>query len=113
MNLEVIRGVYKRKSQEREKYRKDFIDEVFKALEKLTKEVFFEEAYIFGSLTKPYQFGKRSDVDLAFKGLDKDKLFITISHLSLELGRDVNVVAIDDVHFKDKILREGIKWRKY
>ncbi|MFQ5454994.1 MAG: nucleotidyltransferase family protein [Nitrospirota bacterium] len=85
---------------------------VFTALERLSEEVSFEEAYIFGSITKPYQFGDFSDVDIAFKGLDKDKLFFTISFLNRLIGRDISVVIIETAHFKDKILREGIRWKR-
>ena len=112
MDLGIIKGIYKRKSKQRERQRKDFIKEVLIALEKLRKDVSFDEVYIFGSLARPYQFGEDSDVDLAFKGLDQDKLFVAIGRLSGELGRTVNVVDIDDIHFKDKILREGIRWKR-
>jgi len=112
MGLKIIKEVYRKKSEEREKLRQKFLDDVSNALERLSKEVSFEEAYIFGSLVKPYQFGKFSDIDIAFKGLDKDKLFSTISFLNRWLGRDVNVVPIEEVHFRDRILREGIKWKK-
>jgi hypothetical protein len=32
--------------------------------------------------------------------------------LSSHFKRDVNVVHIEDIRFKNKILREGIKWKK-
>lgn len=111
MGLEIIKEVYKKKSEERERLRTRVIQDTLKALERLSEEVSFREAYIFGSLVKPYQFGKFSDVDIAFSGLDKDKLFFVTSFLSRYLERDVNVVHIEDIHFKDKILKEGIKWK--
>lgn len=72
----------------------------------------FEEVYIFGSAVKPYQFGEYSDIDFAFKSLDRDKLFYVVAYLSESLNREVNVVHVEDIHFKDKIIREGIKWKK-
>ena len=112
MELEIIKGVYERKDEERERGRKDFISDVFGVLERLSKEVYFMEAYIFGSVTKPYQFGESSDVDIAFKGLDKESLFVAVSFLNRELGREVNVALLENVHFKEKIIRDGIKWKK-
>lgn len=113
MGLEVIKEVYRRKSMESEKLRQGLINDVSQALVRLSKKVSFEEAYIFGSLAEPNQFGEFSDIDVAFKGLDKNKLFSTISFLNRWLGRDVCVVLIEEVHFRDKILREGVKWKKY
>lgn len=112
MDLNVIRDIYKRKSESREKLRQDLLSGVFLALKRLASEVSFEKAYIFGSVTKPYQFTEFSDIDIAFSGLDKDKLFFTASFLSRELDRDVNIIYIEDVHFKDKILKEGIEWKR-
>lgn len=112
MGLEVIRKVYKRKSEEREILRKRVLKDVFKALENLRDEVSFEEAYIFGSVTEPYRFGEHSDIDFAFIGLDRDKLFFAAAFLSRYLNRDANVMHLGQIHFKDKILRSGIKWKR-
>ncbi len=108
----IIKDVYRRNAEERERFRKGFVENVFSALERLSEEVTFEEAYIFGSITKPYQFGESSDVDIAFKGLDSDRLFFTIGFLDRELGRDVNVAPIENIHFREKIIKEGIRWKK-
>ncbi len=110
--MELIKEIYRKKADERERLRKRVLEEVFRAIDKLSRGVRFEEAYIFGSVTRPYQFGESSDIDIAFKGLDRDKLFSTIGFLSNELKRDVNVVPIEDLHFKDKLLREGIRWKR-
>ncbi|GBD96436.1 MAG TPA: hypothetical protein ENG83_09330 [Nitrospirae bacterium] len=112
MGLEIIKEVYKKKSEEKERLRKRIVDDAFKALEKLNDEISFEEAYIFGSVTEPYRFGEYSDVDFAFRGLESDKLFYAVACLSGYLDREVNVVCIEDIHFSDKIIREGIKWKK-
>lgn len=112
MGMEVIKNVYKRKLEERENLRLNLLEDVNRVLGKLLREVRFEEAYIFGSLTRPYRFSEASDIDIAFKALDKDRLFFTVGFLSRELERDVNVVEIENIHFKDKILREGIRWKK-
>jgi predicted nucleotidyltransferase len=108
--LEVIKSVYERKDEERERARESLMSKISNVLKRL--EVSFEEVYVFGSVTKPYQFGESSDVDIAFKGLDKERFFSTISFLNRELGRDVNVVLLEEVHFKEKIIREGIRWKR-
>lgn len=112
MGLEIIKEIYKKKSDKQESLRLRTIKDVFKALGKLQKESPFEEAYLFGSLTKPRQFTEHSDVDIALKNLEKDKLFFAVGFLSSSLDRDVNVVHIEDIRFRDKIIREGIKWKK-
>lgn len=112
MGLEVIKDIYRRKAEKRERLRKEFLNTVYKALERLSEEVSFEDVYIFGSLTEPYKFGEYSDVDIAFKGLDRDGLFYAVSFLSGHLNREVNGVHMEDIHFKDKILKEGIRWKR-
>lgn len=112
MRLEVIGNIYKRKKEERERLREACLAMVFNALATFLKEAYFEEAYIFGSVIRPFQFGQLSDIDIAFKGLDKDKLFYATAFFSRELGRDVNIVPIEGVHFSEKIVREGIRWKK-
>lgn len=112
MGLEIIKEVYRKKTEDMEKMRTSVLKDVFDALKKLRKEVFFEEAYIFGSLSKPNQFGRFSDIDIAFKRLDEDKLFFTAGFLTRELNRDVNVTPLEKLHFKNKITREAIRWKK-
>jgi predicted nucleotidyltransferase len=109
---ETIRKIYERKREEREKLRREMIRKVLKALDKLSENVEFEEAVIFGSIVKPFRFTERSDVDVAFKGLERDKLFYTTAFLSGEIGRDVVVVELERVRFADRITREGLRWRR-
>ncbi len=111
MGLEVIEKVHQKKRAKKEKTRKKALRDISTVLELLKKDVFFEDAYLFGSVTKPFQFHEHSDIDLAFKGLDGDKLFFATGFLSRYLERDVNVVPLEDIHFKDKILKQGIKWK--
>ncbi len=112
MGLEIIKGIYKKKTEEREKLRKEFLKRVFEALKKLSEDVSFEDAYLFGSVTEENRFSGSSDIDIAFKNLDRDRLFYAVSFLSTCLGRDVNVVHLEDIHFKDKIMKEGIRWKR-
>lgn len=112
MSLEVIKEIYKKKAEERERLRLKTIKDTFEAIKRLAEVASFQEAYIFGSVTEPYQFGESSDIDIAFKGLDRDRLFFAVSFLSRCLGRDVNIVHIENIHFKEKILKDGMRWKK-
>ena len=112
MDSEIIKQAYKKKAEQREKLRKELLEKITAALQSLSNEVLFKEAYIFGSVTQKNQFSEQSDIDIAFAGLDRDKLFIVVSFISDKLERDVNVVHIEDIHFRNKIMGEGIRWKK-
>jgi len=101
------------KERERqEQQRRERLGAAFQALEKLARQVPFQEAYIFGSLAKPHRFFKDSDIDIAFVGLKDENFFQAIAFLSRELGRDVDVLQLEEHPLRDKIVREGIKWKK-
>ncbi len=51
------------------------IKKLFNTLDTLSREIPFKEAYLFGSIGKPYRFSKDSDVDIGFLGL-KDEHFL-------------------------------------
>ena len=101
-----------REREERERQRQKQIALVLKALDALSQLISFEQAYIFGSLAKPYRFFKDSDVDIAFVGLNDEDFFQAIAFLSRELGRDVDLIQLEDHPLRDKVMREGIKWKK-
>ena len=101
-----------REREEREAQRQKQIALAFKALDALSQLISFDQAYIFGSLAKPHWFFKDSDVDIAFVGLKDEDFFQAIAFLSRELGRDVDVLQLEEHPLRDKIVREGIKWKK-
>lgn len=112
LDMEKIKEAYEKKSERREKLRTEVLEKVFEALEDLSDKVVFDEAYIFGSVAAPRRFREDSDVDIAFKGLDKDRLFFAVGFLSNALERDVNIVEIERIRFRDKIERVGLRWKK-
>lgn len=112
MSLEIIKKVYEEKSKNRERTRVETLERVKTALAELSEEVSFKKAYIFGSVTTPYRFTDRSDVDLAFSALAEDRLFYVTGRLSRSLERDVNVVDLDELRFREKILKTGVEWKK-
>ncbi|WP_216594223.1 nucleotidyltransferase domain-containing protein [Synechococcus sp. PCC 6312] len=68
------------------------------------------QAYLVGSLTRPYQFTSRSDVDLAVEQINPDLFFSAIAHLSEFLKRDVDIINLAQCHFSDRLRQEGISW---
>ena len=112
MNRDRLKKAYQKKDKEREELRKKVLQDVFKVLEDLSKDTAFDEAYIFGSVAEETKFSKHSDVDIAFSGLDRDKLFQVVGLISNQLERSVNIVHLEDIHFREKIIRKGILWKR-
>ncbi len=110
--MQKIREAYQRKDAEREKLQKKTLKETCNILGKLSEEVQFETAYIFGSVLEKNRFSEHSDVDIAFLGLGRDELFYVTSYISGKIRRDVNIIHLEDISFKDKILSEGFQWKK-
>lgn len=98
--------------ESRERGRQKRLAEVFQALGKLSEHLPFEEAYIFGSLAKPYRFLDDSDVDIAFVGLDDKDFFHAVAFLSRELDAEVDLLQLEGHPLAERIVREGIRWRR-
>jgi len=101
-----------RRRELREKRRKERLEEVFHVLKELSDEVPFREAYIFGSLAKPFRFFDDSDIDIAFVGLKDEDFFQTMAFLSRKLASDVDVIQLEEHPLEEKIMREGIRWMR-
>jgi len=97
---------------QREQNRHKMLAAVFSALEKLSREISFEEAYIFGSLASPYLYFENSDIDIAFLGLKDEGFFQALAFLSRELEAEVDILQLESFARREKIMREGIKWKK-
>ncbi|MDO8445649.1 MAG: hypothetical protein Q7T53_06055 [Deltaproteobacteria bacterium] len=108
----LIDKTVKRKSKEREERRLQLIGRLFDILNRLSKGVSFDEAYIFGSLIKPYRFSELSDIDIGFIGLKDEDFFMTISFISDEIGLEVDVMQLEGHRLADKVKREGIRWTR-
>jgi predicted nucleotidyltransferase len=102
--------VVERKRKDREKFRLHLIEKLFDTLRKLRVEVSFHEAYLFGSISRPYKFSGTSDIDIGFTGLKAEDFFKAMSFISREIGRDVDVVQLEGHRLAEKIKRDGIKW---
>lgn len=72
----------------------------------------FEEAYLFGSVVTPGRFSDRSDVDVGVEGLDGRVLYRFVAALSGAIGRDVDVVLLEESGLAPFVKAKGIPWRK-
>jgi hypothetical protein len=99
-----------RRIQSFEKIRISVLGQICEALTVLSHQYGWEEVYVFGSIIKPGRFQPRSDVDIAIKGLDKLQLYSFISDISSFLERDVDVIALEECHFSQFIIKKGVKW---
>lgn len=113
MDTWLLDEVINKKRQMRELYRREFLEKVKDALNTLKDKINFDEAYIFGSLVKPYQYFAFSDIDICFSGLDKHNFFKAWAELTRELSYDnIQIIRIEEIDFKEKILKEAVRWRK-
>lgn len=80
------------------------------AVSELSKAVYFEDAYVFGSILRP-SFSDDSDIDIAFTALKDKDFFKTMAFLSDRLGRDVDIVQLEGHRLREQIIKEGIKIR--
>ncbi|MBM3293631.1 MAG: nucleotidyltransferase domain-containing protein [Candidatus Aminicenantes bacterium] len=103
----------KKKRAEREKFRRKRTAEVLAALETLSRDVAFEEAILFGSLTRKGKYSEDSDIDIGFVGLADKDFFRAQAFLSRALDADVDVVQVEKCgRLKDKIREEGVRWKR-
>ena len=104
--------VIEKKRKQQEDLRLQVIEKILTDIDRLREEIAFEEAYLFGSATKPFKFSERSDIDIGFIGLDDRHFFRAMSYISEEIGCDVDIVQLEDHRLADKIKRGGIRWRR-
>ncbi|MBZ0190085.1 MAG: nucleotidyltransferase domain-containing protein [Candidatus Kuenenia stuttgartiensis] len=104
--------ILEQEKKEREELRLRLIEKLFKTFDMLSHEIPIKEAYLFGSITKPYRFQKDSDVDIGFIGLKDEYFFKAMSVISREIGRDVDVVQLEEHRLIEKIKKDGVKWIK-
>ena len=69
-----------------------------------------QEAFIFGSVTRPGHFHDNSDVDIAVVQIKPEKYCIAISFISEWLERDVDLIELPKCPFQHRIRELGIRW---
>ncbi len=98
--------------EEKEKKRRGCLRRTLRTLEGLSREFSFKKAYIFGSILKKKKFYYDSDIDIAIAGLSNKDFFRFMARLSDRLGRDVEVLQMENHPFRAKIIKEGLLWKR-
>lgn len=96
---------------DRERLRISTLIVVKRALEVLSQQYKFQEAWIFGSVTRPYNYSPASDIDIGLEGLDKFQLYAFVGAIQDSLDRSVDVVRLEETRLAAKIKKEGILWK--
>jgi hypothetical protein len=94
----------------RERDRQSLLHRVRQWLDDHGRQYDLERVYIFGSLVRPNQFTDLSDIDLAVASTAGNQIFAWMAALSRALGREVDIVDLNECHFADKIRGEGMLW---
>lgn len=109
---ELLDFYLKKLEKKKEARRIRLLRKVKNALGRIRKDLYFKEAYIFGSILKPGRFYNDSDIDIAVNGLKDKDFFLFMARLSDMAGEDVDVLQLEKHRLKDKIMKEGLLWKK-
>lgn len=96
----------------REEERQATLASVLRLLGALGPQYNIRRAYVFGSVCRPGCFMPESDVDIAIEPLGPESFFAAMSAFALALGREVDLVELDQCHFAHRVREEGIEWTK-
>jgi len=71
-----------------------FLSDINKAAD-ILKSAGCYECYVFGSVSEG-RADDKSDIDLAIRGLPPEKFFFVYGQLSMQIGRAIDLVDLDD-----------------
>lgn len=112
-NLTLLDRIVQQRRERFEERRRELLAKVKKSLDRLKSEIEFEDAYIFGSILKPYRFSSDSDIDVCFVGLRVEDFFKAWATLTEYLPYDdIQIFRIEEIDFKDRVIKGGIRWSK-
>ena len=111
-NTSILDRTLTYRQEKREQERQKILAQVVHCLDTIGPQYDIQQAYLFGSLTRPGDFRETSDVDLAIVGNLPEDVFALISMLAAELGREVDLIALEKCHFAHRIRERGILWTK-
>ncbi|MDB9528382.1 nucleotidyltransferase domain-containing protein [Oscillatoria sp. CS-180] len=100
-----------KRQQQAEQERQQLLEQALQWLSLHGEEFGITSGFLFGSVTQPDRFSRRSDIDLAIESLKIGDPFGLMSYLSLHIDREVDLVPLDQCHFSSKIRRDGILWK--
>ncbi len=99
-----------KEQEDREKLRKQILQDVNKTLQILMEKYKWEDIYLFGSIVQKGRFQPNSDVDIAVRGLNKFDYYAFIGEVSEILNRRVDVIRLEECHFSSSIIKKGMRW---
>ncbi len=105
------KSILKRQADQ-EEMRLAVIEQINRALHKLEKNYYWDEAYLFGSVTRNGKFRKNSDIDIAISGLNSFDHYAFTGEISDLLDRHVDVVLLEECRFARSIKEKGLKWNR-
>jgi predicted nucleotidyltransferase len=69
------------------------------------------EVFVYGSITAPFRFHAKSDIDLAIlKDPGGAAIYRLQSQIEEQLGRPVDLVLLNESRLREKILASGERW---
>ncbi|MBD2072307.1 nucleotidyltransferase domain-containing protein [Leptolyngbya sp. FACHB-671] len=101
-----------RRREDNEAQRLATIEQAIHWLETEGEQYGINEAYLFGSVTRPYRFTDNSDVDVAVEQFNPEDFFVAMAALSETLERDIDLVDLSKCHFAHRIRQQGMVWRR-
>jgi len=108
----ILDEVIEKEKTDQENQRLNTIRTITRVLDDLSGIIDFQEAYLFGSITKPFRFSEKSDIDIGFIGLSDRDFFKAMSIINEKTGLNVDIVQLEGYRLQEKILREGAKWKR-
>jgi hypothetical protein len=93
-----------------EAQRQETLAHLYQWLDETADQFQLQQLYIFGSLIQANTFTDHSDIDVAVINLPDEHFFKLAAALSATLGREVDLIDLEQCHFADKIRREGLLW---
>lgn len=66
------------------------------------------DVYLVGSIVRPYQFRRDSDIDIVLKGFSGDR-FEVWTKLEKALNRSIEIILFETCPFQDYVVKYGLK----
>jgi predicted nucleotidyltransferase len=106
--MDLLKRREERRMQRREELRMAARQRLRDALHQLAPG---EKVLLFGSVTRPYAFHQRSDVDIAFVEEPRDiSRFGLQARLEEMVRHPIDLIVLPECRFSRKIEREGEPW---
>jgi len=111
-NTNLLDAALVRRREDNEAQRLAAVEQAIQWLETEGEQYGIDQAYLFGSVIRPYRFTSNSDVDIAVEGFNPEDFFMAMATLSERLERDVDLVDLSKCPFAHRIRQQGMVWRR-